>query len=293
MTTWTSIAEISKEFELAEYEAFPEELRAQLKKLAAPLHPDKNGGEFKGPAEKERYLRIQSAINFVEQQKGKSTVLIPISQLTGLITAISQGIVQTQNNQAAQVNFVEAVRSQISRKLFIPRIGSGAFAAITTFLFAFPEKFEKHVLIGSFLNTSFGQISMLILTFYSGFAFLLTWMAEKNAESAAAYVTSEEALLEIFSNLPLHANSRAPITSNDISRAIQELVSYRQRHPNLPIPFIHPRLELSTLESAANIQIQRLIERGAISKIDRPSLLPQYRINIDIADTMTGGRWRK
>lgn len=279
MTNWTSIADVAREFGLQEYDNDAPALRDKLRRVMSSVHPDKNGGSFKSDQDKTLFMRTRDALDYIERQSQSGLDLIPLSQLPAIVSAVSQALNArpTMDSQALQSSYMADAKARISRYFALPKIGSGVFAAVTGFLVAFPDKFEKHPILGSILDKQTTQLMLLVLVAYSGFFFMLAWYGERRTEARAEYLMSERALGELFEMITHHASSGVPtcrVSSRHIMEEVQNLAGYRAH--SFPFPFLNSRVDLQTLEKVASIQTQRLVERKLLTRVDVASLDTWY-----------------
>lgn len=258
----------------------PNVLRQELRTIMSSLHPDKNGGDFKTDDDKVRFLKIKEAIEFLDVHSHMGSAMIPVSQLPAVISALSQALTvrSTSESSILQSNYLADSRARISRRFALPKIGSGVFATSTGFLVTFADNFEKHPILGPLLNNHTAQLSLLVLMGYSAAFFLFTWYRERAAEARSEYLLSESALSEVFEMISRHqkASSNSPrVNSQQILEAIQNLAGYR-RYANVSFG---AQVDLPTIEKAATIQTQRLIERKLLTRIDVPSIDTWYEIH--------------
>lgn len=284
MASWLSIIDIINEFGLQAQGADFEAVRDELKKIMSSIHPDKNGGIFSSEEDKSKFLRAQEALCFLESNAQESSAMIPVSQLPAVISALSQALAtsSTSNASALQSNYMPDARARISRRYTLPKIGSGVFAAATGFLVAFSDKFDKHPILGPLLNERTSQICLLVLMMYSGLFFLLSWYREKQSEANAEYLMSESALRQLFKiityKLTADGESRR-VSSQQILQAVESVSGYRRNSSLIGLAFFGSRVDLQTIESAAAIQIQRLIERKVLTRVDVASIDAWYDVH--------------
>ena len=129
------------------------------------VHPDKSGGSFDSDQDKALFMRTKTALDYLELQSQSSLALIPLSQMPAIVNAVSLALAARPvlDSQALESKYVADAKARISER-FVPRkIGSGAFAAITAFLVAFPDKFEKHLILGPILGGEMAQIALLTI----------------------------------------------------------------------------------------------------------------------------------
>jgi hypothetical protein len=281
MTDWTSIADVAREFGLQEYEADAPALRDGLKRVMSSVHPDKNGGAFRSDQDKALFMRTKAALDYIELQSQSSLALIPLSQLPAIVSAVSQALTArpAMDSQALQSNYLADAKARISRRFALPKIGSGVFAAITGFLVAFPDKFEKHPILGPILGERTTQLMLLSMVAYSALFFMWAWYRERQAEARAEYLMSERALGDLFEMVVSRASSGVPsrrVSSRQIMDEVQNLAGYRPHPLPFPMAILGSRVDLQTLEKVASIQTQRLVERKLLTRIDVASLDTWY-----------------
>lgn len=281
MHVWTSLEQVVADFGIAPNLSDYESVRSELRKITAALHPDKNGGSFASESDKARFLRAQSAIEFLDAVGNPASAMIPVAQLPAIVSAVAQALtVRPQSDvQSLHSAFLSEARSRISRHFLLPKIGSGVFAAITGFLVAFPDKFEKHPYLGPLLQERTTQLFILTLLMYSVVGFAFTWYRERVAESRAEYLMSESAMGRLFEILT--QSYHHIVSSRQILEAVAQVAGSSLQMP--PSPFLllsRPRLDLQTLEKAASIQTQRLVERRVLAKVEVLSLDAWYKFNV-------------
>lgn len=284
MASWLSIADIVTELDLKAPTDDPEAVRDELKRIMTSIHPDRNGGSFSSEEDKSRFLRAQEALRFIEISAKESSAMIPVSQLPAVITALSQALAipLSSNASALQSNYMPDARARISRRYIFPKISSGVFAAATGFLVAFSDKFDKHPILGPLLNERISQLTLLTLMMYGALLFLIFWYKEKQSETNAEYLTSESALGQIFRALEkestINGESRR-ISSRNIFEAVEAISGGRRNSGFLLSPFFMTRVDLKTIENAAAIQTQRLIERKVLTRVDVAAIDAWYDIH--------------
>jgi hypothetical protein len=281
MTDWTSIADVAREFGLQEYATDAPALRDGLKRLMSSVHPDKNGGSFKSDQDKALFMRTKAALDYIELQSESGLALIPLSQLPAIVSAVSQAlsIRPAMDSQTLQSNYMADARARISRRFVLPKISSGVFAAITGFLVAFPDKFQKNPIVGPILGERITQLMLLSMVVYSGLFFVMAWYRERDAEARAEYLMSERALGDLFEMVMHHAGSGEPsrrVSSRQILKGVQNLAGNRAHSLPFPMTVLGSRVDLQTLEKVASIQTQRLVERKLLTRVDVASLDTWY-----------------
>lgn len=268
--TWNSKSAIATEFGL-DLSASDEELRSELRKIRGPVHPDKNGGVFQSESDEQRYLRATSAIEFLDSPSESAMALIPVTQLPAIVSAIAQAMTvpgQAQL-QAMERAYVVDAHARISQQFFLPKVGSGVFAAVIGFLVVFPGNFEKHAILGPLLATPQAQEFMLICLLMSAVGFGVLWLTERRTEAHADYLMSESALMKLYSRIEPASfqGDVQKISSRNITEELAAMAGTHSRRSS----------SMSVFEKAAAIQIQRLIERKVLIKLDEPAIDTWYK----------------
>jgi hypothetical protein len=286
MARWASVAEVAREFGLQQHESDLSALRDGLKKIVSSVHPDKNGGVFRSEQDKDTLLRTQSALEYIEAQSQSDQALIPLSQLPAIVSAVSQALASrpATDSQVLRAGYMADAKARISRRYVLPKVSSGVFAAITGFLVAFPDKFANHPILGPFLAERLTQLGLLAMVFYSGVFFVMAWFRERRTEAHAEYLMSERALVHLFDIITHHASQgdTGRVSSRHIMDAVQNMAGYRPHsHILLSSMLLGSRVDLQTLENAASIQTQRLVERRLLSRVDVAAIDAWYDVRKD------------
>ena len=280
MSDWKSVEDVAKEFGVTLDQAGDDGVRSELRRIMATLHPDKHGGNFASDSDKEKYLRAQKAVEFLDATKD-SLAMISVSQLPAIVTAVAQALSsQTQSDpQVARAAVLAEARSYISSRFILPKIGSGLFAGLIGLLVAFSDRFAEHPIIGPFVQSDISQSTLLSLLLMSAVGFACTWVVEQRSEAQVEYLMSEHAMADLYENL---ANSqRKKISSRHIFDAVR--LSARGGHRGV---YGVRASSIQVLEQVAAFQTQRLVDRGVLTKMNVASLDAWYEIQEPITDAV-------
>ena len=80
---FTDIDQIRREFGIDELK--PKDIRARLRTIQGQLHPDRTGGAFQKDGDKERFLRISEALDYLDKHEINENALVPMSVMTDLV----------------------------------------------------------------------------------------------------------------------------------------------------------------------------------------------------------------
>ena len=131
--TWKSLDELRQEFQIPLDMVDRDEIRAELRRQLAALHPDKTGGKFASAEQESRYFRLSEALAYLD---GDLPVPVVLQGMTAKLQVIEnrlavwqsardQGYTATMDSEAAK-----AVERLVAVPYRLPRIGSAAFAAV-------------------------------------------------------------------------------------------------------------------------------------------------------------------
>ena len=248
---------------------------ASLREKRASIHPDKNGGEFKTPEEKNSYHFLSEALDHVNGRH-QSNQMIPISQLTAIIESVSKGLAVPSTPPALiEKNIKESFRADLGRKYMTPKIGSGIFAGITGFLFTQATALIEHPVVGRFFSSPEGLQCLGVGFIGSVILFIFSWMLERREEARATYLLSEEALHDIY-HMMMHESEGGLVEIYNVRRFLVR----PGRHFIDPVkPIFSARLSSQIADQILDVQLKRLEDRKAIELIDKPGIDKVYKLN--------------
>ncbi|WP_339731023.1 hypothetical protein [uncultured Gimesia sp.] len=210
--------------------------------------------------------------------------LIPIDQLPVLIKSI-QDLQRPPHDEKVE-SLIRDTRfeAQLSRKSVygFPRISSGAIAAITGLLAAFPEKFSR--IYSSHAQTNLADTAkyaallaereqifstfFLIAFIFAGILFCITWLSERRDEELTESAMCSAAREELFREL-VYQLGRDTDELKFSTRIFVELVSsYLRFHHNISslyrrfVPLWRPKISTIVTEKIALVHLEELENRG-------------------------------
>lgn len=280
-TRWNTTDDIARAFDMAPGTDVGS-IRTQLRKCISELHPDRSGGSFRSEADKTKYLEATDAIEQLDAWEQTSQALVPIAHLPAVIAALSDALAprNAADSLSLHTAAIEDARTRLSRIYAGPKIGSGAFAAVAAFLFGFSDKLSNNPILGPLFSSNAAHLLLLSVAAYSGVFFVMAWIRERQAEARAEYIMSESALDRIFTVMLDLARRNDPptyVSSDQVKEAVQRVGGVRPGP--MRVMSLGVLLDLPTIEKAASIQIQRLIERKVLTRIDRRSIQTWYEIH--------------
>jgi hypothetical protein len=175
MTTWLSLSDLVRDLALHVDPGDRDAIRAQIRREVDGIHPDRNGGVLSDNSAEARYHKLMAALEFLE--KPPSTALVPIQDIPALVAAIKQVMEPADARTTpahARAEFRDVVRTELRQRMFLPRIGSGVFAAACAFLLTVGDKFANDPVVGEWLTSSTGRLFILAGLAYSAVLFVAT-----------------------------------------------------------------------------------------------------------------------
>lgn len=279
ISSWNSITEIVEEYELAsapsEVEAVRQELRAKL----ADLHPDRDGGEFPTPAQKEAYFRISSAIDFVEATSQSNASMVRVSDVTAIAKVIADALVparRTEFIEARQHAFIASYQQQISRDFLLPKIGSGVFAAIAGALFTFAGQLKDHPFFGPLMTSRAGTPSTVVSNFLlglflmSGMLFITSWFREQRRLRYAEFIVSDSGLADSFQSFLRDAMNKGEpqFRRGKYIDWLSGQLGHRR-----------PVLDRTSADNLGDVHLQKLLLRNLVHKVDSIDIEDAYEVD--------------
>jgi len=271
--------------ELASKLGLPEDteepkIRKAARKRMKEIHPDQNDGDFSSESEKQELLKITSILN---NSNSNTEALTSVDQATDLVNVIKNSGLLSSQSQVSELrkDCKSEYREQQSSRYTFPRIGSGALAAVTSFLATFPGQLADDPVVGEFIATSSVRLSFLLLAFCSGLFFVLTWYNEKREREKLDWLLSSEGLTLMLDNLVAKTVDREDaekivFSRNEFARIVRNRLGRRTLYPLPSYGSVSP----STVDSVTDAHLAELERRGAIEEVDSDGWKIKYRLQV-------------
>lgn len=213
-----------------------------------------------------------------------------------LVAAIKQALgppEKTQTPLETHAEFREVARTELHQRLFLPRIGSGAFAAMCALLFTVGEKFKEDPLVGLWIQSRTGKLAIFVSMLYSALFFAMTWWMEQTATARAEWLATEDGRRHLFGNLlhevrPHLSSPEDPEASCFSFSDLVHVIRGRARH-GLPLPFLPRGLSGAAAEKLAKAHLDELEARGVVQRLPGKRLDVLYKMDADAAEEMRHG----
>jgi hypothetical protein len=306
MEEFHNLEEIKAEFSIENEDV--KEIRKDLIKLLAKVHPTNESGEFDSEQQKDRHFRISQAIDFIDKSSDKSQALVPISiipELIKLTKDISILSNQPSNEHIPELSTklehrIEKSYENYKSKIIIPKISFTAISGILTLIWLFPTAFSDHPYFSNFINrynSSFGAFSFFyfFILFFTLFIWIISLFREIRKKEFYSLMKSESFQNTLFSNFISNI-----IRYSEIRFSKSDLTKFIIRHYNGEQEDYHTnkfkesvlayyfsssdRIDKELAESVADLLIARGLENGLLKK-ERGRLLENtYKLIEDYGD---------
>jgi hypothetical protein len=146
---YTNIDDIKSDFGLQTEDI--SEIKTQLKELLKNIHPDINGGDqFKSKLDEINYKKIIAALEYLNQNFS----IVPTSELTVLATILKDGMpAKKEEDQAKNLEKkTDKIIKAYYKSNLTPKISSTIFAAITTYIWFFPNIITDHPVLSKYFS---------------------------------------------------------------------------------------------------------------------------------------------
>lgn len=257
---WSTIEELQNYFKI---DVTDQDLLIKtLKEKRNELHPDKTGGQFNSESEKNEYLDIKEAIQFVKDEFNTTQQLVPISQISTLIKTISSELAMKGEPSIieSQKSLKSEFQTELSQKYKGFKIGSSIFAGISAYLFTQAGTLSEHPILSELFSTDAGLVGISTIFLMSATMFLFTWTQEKNLKSKIEYLLTDNASRSIYKEL----QETGKLFS---VREIENILSNNRGSTQI-FNYIN-QIDSITLNKIAKFQISKLLNKDLIIEIDK------------------------
>jgi len=303
MDEWSSIEDMVAEFSLSASSDDLELLRQELVQQLREFHPDRTGGSFQSKEDQERYYRISSAIEFVDNQRVDELAVMPSSRLSAVVEAVTRAVVLSSQTALAlqtEIAFEEKHKKRVSTQLQFPRISSAAITVICGLVFTFWEYIKDNPVLSGLADLRMVRPLWLLVSTCAGAAFLLTKVYEHLSQLHIEFLLSEEGLISTISQWVIgqsHMIQHLPDTGFRFAKRelVDLLRSGRVRSAGFlwsrgisRDPFLrsYRELPLGIASECAEIILGKLKERGSVRKLPRQDIDEWYEIPSNVVHSL-------
>jgi len=283
-------------------EPMPEDvdsLRKRIRTEIGQLHPDRNEGEFVDEESRERFQELSNALVAMDTDPGSA--LVPLSSVGPMVSAIMEAIHPAPREDArertAEIRRREIrneAREEARHRFRLPRLGSGAIAALVTGLGLLPVLVEASgspavsgALEASFIAPIFADPLFEPLSFgvavYAWLFFGLTWFMEQNDLQRIDRILTEEFRRRLVRSAVLSARQRGDIES--VTRSDMRSAVDRQLRPAFILRLLGARdVAPSFLDRVVEFHAAELVGQGVLKPAGTAELSPRYTLAPELAE---------
>lgn len=281
---FTDINQIRREFGIDQQK--PKDIRLHLRALQGELHPDRTGGEFQEGGDKERFLRISEALDYLEKTEINENALVPVSVMTDLVK-VMRDLVPVQQEKGAEAVLNSSVANKLATlhtNFRTPRITTSALSIVLSSIWLFPKQIADHPVLGHYLDPSSRSFSLLWLNsiIITSMIWVLTSMQEEKRKRFLGAIKTEiwqnERFMRFIKDINFDEDDKRRFTKDSFVRDLR----WQQRlKPSFILNIIYQRpyeLDSELAQGIADSVIQRAEQRGLIVKDSLKTLSETYYI---------------
>jgi len=187
---FNTIQDIQREFRLTI--SSPDELRKKLQELRASLHPDRHGGSFRSEEDKEQFLKIGEALDFLDRytgdNEGQHLALMPVETINALVEVIrdivpsAHSVISPESVTGRHLEeLINQHNKEIKTRSLYPKLTASAVATAFTVAWAFPSIISEHPILRQYVEVS--SLQFVSMWGASVVLMALTWYAAKVVEA--------------------------------------------------------------------------------------------------------------
>lgn len=261
----------------------PDEIRKELIKRISKIHPDKNKGEFSSEKEKEDYLKIGSAIEFLDEQAKDQKALIPLKDVTDLIKTVTELVPTNNENTSAEKLKIKIDDSidKLKHRNQTPKIATSSITALLTILWVFPSTIQQHPILSMYIDPT-GIIFTVVWLYSLIFTATLWWILIRRENKDAALkkrLSLESVQNSLFKKFIDNRRHSTP-TSGQVRFLKAEFVIFLTRNATYERPSPNKEIDFELPEALAKVILNRAEVNGYIKRDKGKNIDEMYVVNI-------------
>ena len=288
-----SIKEIRDEFGIDSES--PDEIRKELIKKLSKIHPDKNKGEFSSGKEKEDYLKINSAIRFLDEQTKDQEALIPLKDVTDLIKTVKELVPTNNENKSVEKLRIKIDDSidKLKHRNRTPKIATSSITALLTILWVFPSAVKQHPILGRYIDPTCLSFSIFTIIWLFSLMFAaIFWSFLRRIENKEAAFKKrlnlesvQNSLFKEFIDTGRHrtpTDSQVRFLKAEFVKFLASTATYEVTPSPLLFRFLSPDkvIDLELLEALAKVILNRAEVNGYIKRDKGKNIDDLYVVNV-------------
>ncbi|MDP1745123.1 MAG: hypothetical protein Q8L90_06080 [Bacteroidota bacterium] len=244
------------------------------------VHPNNTKGEFLDDFQKEKYYKIDEALEYIEKYKSNDQLVI-VEKMTDLIKLVVSEIIPSNKQFSLEQNLDNKITNALdtfrSKSLF-PKISLAAITGVVTFLFLFPSQIKENPYLSHYLNFQspiFFMTWLMLLTF-TGMFWSLAYRNEERAKRNLSLLKVDSTQNKIFNDF-ITKNNNKLFSKDDLTQHVFLLSSGRQRELLTSVIFGSEIITLEVAQSTAELIINRAEKKNIIKKQNERGLADIYQ----------------
>lgn len=269
-----NIEEIKGEFNIQSSDI--REIRKELKSKLKNVHPDKIGQNQWNSDTKDLFLKINSAIEFIDNIT--ESTLVPIDQVTELVK-VAKDLILNSNQKSTETEFslqLQLFADEQRQSFKLPKISAGVITAILSFVWLFPKTVEDHPVLSRFIsfdNSGFVFGWFITLCYVIAF-WIIIIMRERRSKLLIKSLKSDRTQIRLIQDFSQISNDY--FSKHELVDYIASLFGANQVNPFLL--FRKAKIDLETAESLATVLLEKLLQRKLIIEYTQnPTISENYK----------------
>lgn len=262
-----------------------DDIRKQLVKALVKYHPDKTGGKFESEDSEKKYLEVEKAIKYIDNEKKSGHLIkeneIKESEIKELVKIIKDIVPEKQRE-----NYHDVINKKIDANVLklksanrVPRITSASITGILTAIMAFPSTITKNPILKKLINLN--DKIFIILWLCSLYITAILWITTKLNESR--YEEQLKKLSDIYEQDKLFEEYISSHREDKIDKlGFIGFIGgeHEDRHFSMTskILFQNNYLPREVLQVIADNTFSKAEKKGIIEIINNKSMIDEYRI---------------
>jgi hypothetical protein len=278
--TYTSIQQIKFDFDINADDI--NLIRDALKEIKNQAHPNSTQGDFKNEAQKDKYHRVNSAIDFVNRFKNNDQLVV-VEKMTDLMKVVLSEMIPSNKQTSLEQNLENRITIAIDNyrsKSFFPKVSLTAVTGILTFIFLFPSQIKDNPTLTHFINpqSSIFLVLWFSLLLYTLLFWWMTYTNDENSKQRLSLLKVDSTQNELF--LVFIRQTENKIFSKDELTQYIFNISYGRNDRPLSSFFLGSEIiNLEIAQNTAEVILNRAEKKNVIKKLPDNGLSDSYEFN--------------
>ena len=260
-----------------------EELRSELQRRRAAIHPDRNGGIPVSSEAEQKFQRLSDAITYLDElPRGLQRIDPRMRAIENRIVGLQSAIDAMRSDQTAHAESVRIIKSDVAHRYRGSLISSGSVAAVCGAILAFSERLPANPVFAPVAESRSAKLTILVGFLVAGAAFVWTWIREHLIEEKTKWLLTDDGLTSIVRGCIREPDKEEPNTRITKRQIVHEILYFE--YPWHKIEFIRRirqrflwvRVPDDLAEQIAEIHVRALLARGVVRREGLKGLEPLF-----------------